>query len=62
MVMSPVGLLTKNHCAGEGQQRFSGQSQLRECLKTPSRAITEYNMVMRPLGLLTKNHCAGEGQ
>jgi hypothetical protein len=24
--MSPVGLKTKNHCAGEGQQQFSSQS------------------------------------
>jgi hypothetical protein len=24
--MSPVGLGTKNHCAGEGQQQFSSQS------------------------------------
>jgi hypothetical protein len=23
MVMSPVGLGTKNHCAGEGQQQFT---------------------------------------
>jgi hypothetical protein len=26
VVMSPVGLGTKNHCAGEGQQQFSSQS------------------------------------
>jgi hypothetical protein len=26
MVMSPVGLGTKKHCAGEGQQQFSTQS------------------------------------
>jgi hypothetical protein len=25
MVMSPVGVRTKNHCAGEGQQQFSSQ-------------------------------------
>jgi hypothetical protein len=25
MVISPVGLGTKNHCAGEGQQQFSSQ-------------------------------------
>jgi hypothetical protein len=25
MVMSPVGLGTKNHCAGEDQQQFSSQ-------------------------------------
>jgi hypothetical protein len=24
-VVSPVGLETKNHCAGEGQQQFTGQ-------------------------------------
>jgi hypothetical protein len=24
MVMSPVGLGTKNQCAGEGQQQFTG--------------------------------------
>jgi hypothetical protein len=24
MVMIPVGLETKNHCAGEGQQQFTG--------------------------------------
>jgi hypothetical protein len=26
MVTGPVGLATKNHCAGEGQQQFSSQS------------------------------------
>jgi hypothetical protein len=26
MVVSPVGLGTKNHCAGEGQQQFTSQS------------------------------------
>jgi hypothetical protein len=26
MVMSPMGLGTKNRCAGEGQQQFSSQS------------------------------------
>jgi hypothetical protein len=26
IVMNPVGLGTKNHCAGEGQQQFSSQS------------------------------------
>jgi hypothetical protein len=26
MFMNPVGLRTKNHCAGEGQQQFSSQS------------------------------------
>jgi hypothetical protein len=26
MVMSPLGLGTKNHCAGKGQQQFSSQS------------------------------------
>jgi hypothetical protein len=26
MAMSPVGLGTKNNCAGKGQQQFSGQS------------------------------------
>jgi hypothetical protein len=25
-VMSPMGLGTKNHCAGEGQQQFGSQS------------------------------------
>jgi hypothetical protein len=25
MVVSPVGLGTRNHCAGEGQQQFSSQ-------------------------------------
>jgi hypothetical protein len=28
MVMSPVGIGTKNHCAGEGQQQFSSQCLL----------------------------------
>jgi hypothetical protein len=26
MVLNPVGLRTKNNCAGEGQQQFSSQS------------------------------------
>jgi hypothetical protein len=26
MVMSPVGLETKNHCADDGQQRFNSQA------------------------------------
>jgi hypothetical protein len=30
MVVSPVGLGTKNHCAGEAQQQFSNQS-IRDC-------------------------------
>jgi hypothetical protein len=42
--MSPVGLETKNHCAGEGQQQFSSQtlilarswfvSELEQCFST----------------------------
>jgi hypothetical protein len=28
MVMSPAGLGTKNNCAGEGQQKFSSQSEV----------------------------------
>jgi hypothetical protein len=36
IVMSPVGLETKNRCAGEGQQQFSsqadsGKSRKHEC-------------------------------
>jgi hypothetical protein len=30
--MSPVGLGTKNHCAGEDQQQFSTQSASRKLL------------------------------
>jgi hypothetical protein len=26
IVLSPAGLVTKNHCTGEGQQKFSSQS------------------------------------
>jgi hypothetical protein len=35
MVVSPVGLETKNYCAGEGQQQFSSQSADR--IKTNDR-------------------------
>jgi hypothetical protein len=31
--MSPVGLGTKNYCAGEDQQQFSSQSAVRELLR-----------------------------
>jgi hypothetical protein len=27
MAMSPIGLRAKNHCAGDGQQQFSSQSE-----------------------------------
>jgi hypothetical protein len=30
MVMSPMGLGTKNHYAGEGQQQFSSQSVVKQ--------------------------------
>jgi hypothetical protein len=33
--LSPVGLGTKNHCTGEGQQQFSSQSADR--IKTNNR-------------------------
>jgi hypothetical protein len=35
MVMSPAGVGTKDYCAGEGQQQFTGQTDrdpLEECL------------------------------
>jgi hypothetical protein len=41
MVMSPVGLGTKNHCAGEGQQQFSSQSV--------SNAIIEVQYPLYPI-------------
>jgi hypothetical protein len=33
MVMSPVGLGTKNYCAGEGQQQFVSQSVSQSALE-----------------------------
>jgi hypothetical protein len=35
MVMSPVGLGTKNHCAGEDQQQRSTQQSVFERLSLP---------------------------
>jgi hypothetical protein len=31
MVMRYMGLRTRNHCAGEGQQQFRSQSKLKSC-------------------------------
>jgi hypothetical protein len=33
MVMSPVGLGTKNYCAGEGQQQFTSQSVIKVLIR-----------------------------
>jgi hypothetical protein len=35
MVMSPVGLGTKTHCAGEGQQQFKSQSERKTLVERP---------------------------
>jgi hypothetical protein len=43
MAMSPVGLGTKIHCGGEGQQEFSSQSMREEGVKEikgPNNGIT----------------------
>jgi hypothetical protein len=52
MVMSPVGLGTKNHCAGEGQQQFSSQSVRQEikgarCPQGPGRCDSANILVLK---------------
>jgi hypothetical protein len=66
MTLSPLGLGTKNHCAGEGQQQHISQSAIQQfedlesgCHVKAPRAVS---IVMSPLGLGTKYLCAGEGQ
>jgi hypothetical protein len=44
MVMSPVGIGTKNHCAGEDQQQFSSQSE-----SSGRMWVSEWSVVLRPL-------------
>jgi hypothetical protein len=41
IVMIPVGLDTKNHCAAEGQQQFSSQSVITG-LKIQEQLATEF--------------------
>jgi hypothetical protein len=42
MVMSPVGLGTKNRCAGEGQEQFSSQS----VSQSVSESLSQFNGVL----------------
>jgi hypothetical protein len=58
VVMNPVGTVTKNDCAGDGQQKFT---PTRSELTTP-KVARQINMVKNPEGQGTKIYCAGEGQ
>jgi hypothetical protein len=51
MDMSPVGLGTKNHCAGEGQQQFSRQADTisYDGMMTDELGMIRGEVVIKPL-------------
>jgi hypothetical protein len=71
-VVSTVGLGTKNHSAGEGQQQFTSSSQpevVIPVLSSQKRSHSKHVKVFRriiwswvPTGLEIKNYYAGEDQ
>jgi hypothetical protein len=58
--MGSVGLGTKNHCAGEGQQKLKTHPTGRSSEGSQSHQTVKYGH--GSVGLGTKNHCAGEDQ